>query len=56
MIIGIRKGRIEWAISGLLKDSASMASAIRSWVENEQIAGRMPVPSQRRAFLVLLKT
>ena len=32
-IIGIRKGRMEWMISGLLKDPATLTSAIRTWVE-----------------------
>ena len=32
-IIGIRKGRMEWMISGLLKDPATLTSAIRTRVE-----------------------
>jgi hypothetical protein len=33
VIIGIRKGRMEWVISGLLKDSATLTSAIRTRVD-----------------------
>ena len=33
-IRGIRKGRMEWMISGLLKDPATLTSAIRTWVES----------------------
>jgi hypothetical protein len=32
MLIGIRKGRMEWTISGLLKDLATSTSAVRTWV------------------------
>jgi len=33
VLIGIRKGRMEWMISGLLKDLATLTSAVRTWVE-----------------------
>jgi len=33
VIIGIRKGRMEWVISGLLKDPATLTSAVRTRVE-----------------------
>ena len=33
VMIGIRKGRIGSAISGLLNDPATLTSAIRTWVE-----------------------
>jgi len=33
VIIGNRKGRMEWMISGLLKDPATLTSAIRTRVE-----------------------
>jgi hypothetical protein len=32
-LIGIRNGRMEWAISGLLQDAATMTSVVRTWVE-----------------------
>jgi hypothetical protein len=33
VIIGIRNNRMEWVISGLLKDPATLTSAVRTWVE-----------------------
>jgi hypothetical protein len=33
-IRGIRKGRMEWKLSGLRKDPATLISAIRTWVES----------------------
>jgi hypothetical protein len=33
-IRGIRKGGMEWMMSGLLKDPATLTSAIRTWVES----------------------
>jgi hypothetical protein len=33
VIIGICKGRMEWMMSGLPKDPATSASAVRTWVE-----------------------
>jgi hypothetical protein len=33
VIIGIRKDRMEWTMSGLLKDPATLTSAVRTWVE-----------------------
>jgi hypothetical protein len=33
VIIGICKGRMEWVISGLLKDPTTLTSAVRTRVE-----------------------
>ena len=33
LLIGIRRGRMEWAISGVLKDTGTLESAVRTWVE-----------------------
>jgi hypothetical protein len=36
VLLGVREGKIEWQLAGVLNDPAALESVVRSWVEDKQ--------------------